>query len=421
MQFHNAFPMTSRVLRTFTGRSARRIYLVLMLALFIISAAARVCTFVRTRRMEAVIAGLSKLQIDKSTEEDVRRTVPYLVRSPWDGLLKRTPETGDIDIGIEQGYSVEISNESGWMKFGGLIGPFVSCCVNTTITKDGYEHNWILALTNLLGYRYTYFGASVVLLNGKVSSISYGVQDRLGFPRQLGEILAVKSVHSFWASYRRGFEVSSMNDESPQFRVNAGEHYLAVSYTYDAPPDLVAHAFKVDLGCFWGIRGCRSPRQIAPLLSEDAERIQQDTLARLRSTAPCPVRIVAGRSRYLTDVSVSLIESEGLRQERINIEGSLRIRTVTDYRLIEVLRGFPVQSLKSVEARPSVPFPGDYTKQLPNYGPQWPERGERILMFSNHHFDSCQLVPAVPEAIAAVRNTRPTPKRLEDQTGLMLQ
>ena len=105
----------------------------------------------------------------------------------------------------------------------------------------------------------------------------------------------------------------------------------------------------------------------------------------------------------------------------MNMEGSLGIRTVTDYKLIEVLRGFPVQSLKSVEARPSIPFPGDYTKQFPNPGPQWPERGKQILLFFNHSFDSCQLVPAVPEAIAAVRNAKPTPKRVEDQTGLSLQ
>jgi len=120
-----------------------------------------------------------------------------------------------------------------------------------------------------------------VLLNGKVSSISYGIQDRFGFPRQVGTILAVKSVHSFWASYRRGFEVSSTDDESPQFRVSGGEHSLGVSYTYDAPTELKADAFKIGLACFWSLRGCRTPRQIAPLLSEDAERIQQDALARL--------------------------------------------------------------------------------------------------------------------------------------------
>jgi len=413
--------MTSWISRTLTGRIARRIYLVLVLALLATSAAVRIYTFVLVQRIEAVIASLSTLQIDKSTEDEVKRTVPYLKRWQWEGQLKRSPETADIDMGIEQGYSVAISNESSWMEFGRLISPFASCCVNTTYTKDGYEHNWILALTNLLGYRYVHFGASVVLLNGRVSSISYGVQDRLGFPRQVGTILAVKSVHSFWASYRRGFEVSSTDDESPQFRVGNGTSNLSVAYTFDAPPDLVAHAFKVALSCFWSIRGCLTPANIAPTLAQDAERIQSAALTRLKGPDPCPARIVAGRSRYLADVSVSLIESEGLRREPINMEGSLGIRTVTDYKLIEVLRGFPVKSLKSVEVRPSVPFPGDYTKQLPNPGPQWPERGKQILLFSNHSFDSCQLVPAAPEAIAVVRNARPTPKRVEDQTGLSPQ
>jgi hypothetical protein len=420
MQFRHSFPMTSWILRTFTGRIALRVYFVLVLSLVATSATARIYTLALTRRMEVVIAGLSKLEIDKSTEEEVKRTVPYLVRWQWQVPLKRSPENGDIDIGVEQGYSVAISNESSWMKFGRLISPFTSCCLNTTYTKDGYEQNWILALTNLLGYRYVYFGASVVLLNGRVSSISYGVQDRLVFPRQVGMILDVKSVHAFWASYRRGFEVSSMDDESPQFRVRQGTSNLSVSFTFDAPPDLVAHAFDVDLSCLWGIRGCLTPANIAPALAQDAERIQSAALTRLKSTDPCPARIVAGRSKYLTDVSVSLIQSEGLRREPINREGSLGIRTVTDYKLTEVLRGFPVQSLKSVEVRSWVPFPGDYTKQLPNPGPQWPERGKQILLFSNHSFDSCQLVPAAPEAIAVVRNTRPTPKRAEDQTGLRL-
>jgi hypothetical protein len=421
MQPHHSFPMTSWIWRTLAGRIARRIYLVLVLALLATSAAVRIYTFVLVRRMEVVIAGLSRLEIDKSTEDEVQRTVPYLKRWQWEGQLKRSPETADIETGIEQGYSVAISNESSWMEFGRLLSPFASCCVNTTYTKDGYEHNWILGLTNLLGYRYVYFGASVVLLNGRVSSISYGVQDRLAFPRQVGTILAVKSVHSFWASYRRGFEVSSTDDQSPQFHVGNGTSNLSVAYTFDAPPDLVAHAFKVDLSCFWSVRGCLTPANIAPALAQEAERIQSAALARLKSTDPCPARIVAGRSRYLTDVSVSLIESEGWRHEPMNVEGSLGTRAVTDYKLIEVLRGFPVRSLKSVEARPSIPFPGDYAKQLPNPGPQWPERGKQILLFSNHSFDSCQLVPAVPEAIAAVRNARPTPKRVEDQTGLSPQ
>jgi len=415
------FPTLIRFENMLRGRILLRVLLAFVVLIFAMTTIVRIHSFVLTRRMERVIAGLSKLQIDQSTEEDVKLAMPQLVRWQSDGQLERSHETGDIDVGIEKGYSVSISNESGWMKFGGLISPITSCCVNTTHTKDGYEHNWILALANLLGYRYVNFSASVVLLNGRVSSISYGIQDRLVFPRQAGTIVGVKSAHSFWAPYRTGFEVSSMDDESPQFRVSKGEHNLGVSYTTDAPSELKAHAFQIWLTCFWGLRGCSTPRQIAPLLSEDAERIQQDAVARLGSTDPCPARIVLGRSRYLADMSVSLIESEGLRQEPANMEGSLGARTVTDYKLIEVLRGFPAQSLKSLEARPTVPFPGDYAKQLPNFGPQWPERGKQILLFSNHHFDSCQLVPAVPEAIAAVRNTPLAPRRSEDEGVSSLQ
>jgi len=34
--------------------------------------------------MEAVISGLSKLEIDNTSEEEVVRTVPYLVRWRWE-------------------------------------------------------------------------------------------------------------------------------------------------------------------------------------------------------------------------------------------------------------------------------------------------------------------------------------------------
>jgi len=238
------FPTLIRFENMLRGRILLRVLLAFVVLIFAMTTIVRIHSFVLTRRMERVIAGLSKLQIDQSTEEDVKLAMPQLVRWQSDGQLERSHETGDIDIGIEKGYSVSISNESGWMKFGGLISPITSCCVNTTHTKDGYEHNWILALANLLGYRYVNFSASVVLLNGRVSSISYGIQDRLVFPRQAGTIVGVKSAHSFWAPYRTGFEVSSMDDESPQFRVSKGEHNLGVSYTTDAPSELKAHASR---------------------------------------------------------------------------------------------------------------------------------------------------------------------------------
>ena len=389
--------------------------------LLLMSVGLRMSTYVLMRHMQSVIAGLSKLEIDKSSEQELVRLVPELERGKFDEQVKPSNEAVEIEAGLERFYSVTISNEPLWMKFYSTINFLKICSKDAQFTHDGYLKGCFSFVPDLLGFRYVYFGASVVLLDGRVSSIRYGVADRLDFPRQFGEIVSARSVHSFWASYRRGFEVTSTDDESPQFRVGKGTSNLGVTYTFDAPLDLVADAFKVNLDCFWSLRGCRTPAQIATALAQDAERIQAATLARLQSADPCPARIVAGRTRYLTDLSVSLVESEGLRQEPTNLEGSVVVRAVTDDKLIELLRGSRVQSLKSMVVRPSVPFPGDYSKQLPNYGPQWPERGKQILLFSNHHFDSCQLVTATPEAIAAIRNEKPASKRIEDQTGLSLQ
>ena len=56
-----------------------------------------------TRRMEAVISGLSKLEIDNTSEDEVVRTVAVWCVGNPEGQLKRTPKTGDIDAGIRSG------------------------------------------------------------------------------------------------------------------------------------------------------------------------------------------------------------------------------------------------------------------------------------------------------------------------------
>ena len=44
-----------------------------------------------------------------------------------------------------------------------------------------YSKSWIFTAADLLGYRYIGFGATVVLLDGKVSSIRYGIAGELVF------------------------------------------------------------------------------------------------------------------------------------------------------------------------------------------------------------------------------------------------
>jgi len=132
------------------GRIARRVYLTVVLLLIITSATFRVYTYVLAHRMEAVITGLRKLEVDRSSEEEVVRIVPHLSRRPWGGEIKRTAETGEIDIGTARYYSVKITNERSEMEFGRLIRPFASCCARTQYTKDGYERNWIMTRANLM-------------------------------------------------------------------------------------------------------------------------------------------------------------------------------------------------------------------------------------------------------------------------------
>jgi hypothetical protein len=38
-----------------------------------------------------------------------------------------------------------------------------------------------------------------------------------------------------------------------------------------------------------------------------------------------------------------------------------------------------------------------------------------VLAFSNLTFDSCQIVPATPSVLAAIRNAIPAPRRAEDE------
>jgi hypothetical protein len=390
---------------------------------FLISVYARVSMYLATRRMHAVITALSKLEIDKTSEEELARVVPYLQRSPWNGQISRSPETGNIDLGEARYYYAQFSNEKIWMKYFEILSALRFCSAGARVTKEGYEEGCFSFVSDVLGYRYFAFGASVTLLNGKISSIRYGINDRLVFPSQLGAIVSIRSFHSIWRAHQTGFVVDSVADESPQFRVSTSERTLWLEYAYDARPEMIKHAFQIDLSCFWSLGGCRNAQQIAPQLWKDGEAIESAALARLKSREPCPNGILAGRIRYLPDAGITLAESKGLRRIPVNIEGDEVVETVTDFKLVELLRAPRVGSLTAVRGRPRVSYSDDSKKQVLNGGNQWlwPEAGKQIFFFSNMYFASCQVVPATPDAISAMRTLAPAPRREEDQTGMSLQ
>ena len=393
------------------GRIARRVFVGIVLLLLVATMAVRVYSFVLTRRIQAVVYGLSKLRIDQTTEEEVVRTVPYLARSKSDRRVDRNDELGDVDTGIERIYYVSISNQQNWMKFENFAWHVSS----VGSTKDGRQTGWVFTLADWLGYRYLGFNARVVLFDGKVSNIGYGIADKLVFPQVVGSIVSVRNFHSRWMRHEAGFEVTSTDDESPQFHVEGDVGHLAVLFTSEASPELRSHAFRLDLSCFWGLFSCRRARQIALLLWQDKNAIEAATLARLTSNDPCPDRVLAGRAKYLPDVDIVLLESIGFKTESVNEEGRRVDETWTNYELMGVLRGRSSNSWESVRGSATVPYPGDYLRSLPNTGLQWAKAGERVLVFSNLRFDSCRVVLATPSALSAVRNAIPAPRRAEDE------
>lgn len=383
----------------------------MVILLIVASAAARLNTFLLTRKAEAVIAGLSKLQIDETSEAEVLSKVPFLVRGQQDREVTKNIELGGVETGTLRGYYASFSNESTWLP----VALFATRFSTVTYPKSGPPKAWTLTLMDWLGYRYFSFNASVVLLDGKASSMAYGIADYMVFPRPIGDIVSAQSAHSYWSPHQRGFEVSSAADENPQLHIRDVEHRLRASFAFDASSAIKSHAFQVRMNCFWAFVGCRDARDVAPALWQDKNEIEAATLARLQSDDPCPERIIAGRVRYLPDLNVAVLEATKPENATRSDVGDQVTEMTARYKLIEAVRGHFPDVWQRTVISPTVPFPGDYHRRLPNKGLQWAAPGKQVLAFSNVYFDSCPLVLATPSARSVVKNTISAPRRVEDE------
>lgn len=403
MTFRKHFPVVAWAVRRLTGRWAKGIYLCILLLLLSVTTVARLRTYLMARRIQAVLRGLAEVRIDQTTEEELLKNVPYLIRSQYD--LK--------GVGIvERQYYVEISNES---------DPWWFWSMAHHLDGSGRLASWF-------GYRYISFDAGAWVQDGKVSQVSYGLSRIAVRPKAAGYIVSVESAHGFWVERWHPFAVTSQEDESPQYRIAQtvvptrarNESGLHATFTNDAPPELTKHAFQLELNCFWSLRDCRDVNTIAPALREDSERIKHDTYQQLIS-GKCPDSIIEGRMRYLPDVMVSLLQVTGSRRVEVNEEGDRAEDLFTDYELKEQIRGKNYwESWKNVRFRETIPSPNDPTDRMANQ--VWPKtrKGSLVLFFGYPRFDSCRFVPATPSALQIVRNTPMLPKRPEDRGGLGL-
>jgi hypothetical protein len=391
-------PFFYGVVKTLSGRWTRRVFLTILLLLMVISTASRLRAYFMTRKIEAALHGLSEIRLDVTTEEELRKMIPFLTEKDWKGP------------GFSyRSYYVHISNESGSSPW-----PY-------GLTHSDALALWLHRIGELLGYRYITFEAGLLVHDGKVTQAYYGLANQWMSPQApgyVGYIVTARSVHGFWLPGNLG--VSSVDDHSPQYRLKRWGSDLAVIYSSDASPVVTKRIFDLDLSCFWGLHGCTDAAEIAPQISQDVETIQKATYRQLISEK-CPDSIIEGRMQYLPDVSVLLLEVTGSRRLEVNEEGGKVEDWFTDYKLKEAIRGKSFGSWKNVRFRRTIPSPMDPTRQIANQ--IWPETkiGQEVLYFGGLGFYSCRFIPATRSALNIVRNSPIPAKRPEDEIPRGLQ
>jgi hypothetical protein len=403
-----------------TGRPARWVYLGLLLLPVIFTTDARIRSVLLTRRIHAVLSGLEQVRVDQTTEEQLLKTVPYLLRH---GNGKRDP------AGVEWYYQVDISNavERRWLWR--LAATHLFQFLWPWPMDHQTEHTAVLSfplkIAYRLGWRYVGFSAQVMVRNGKATSVWYGIEADVeqGYPRIIYRISSVSamSFHGLWMYHVSPSPVTSALDESPEYRVSTtqtlydAERGLRAEYAADAPRELIAHAFQVDLSCYWSIRGCVSALDIAPLFWRDKQAIEAKAVSRLRGPGnPCPDTVLAARVRYLLDLNVELLEVTDSGRERVNGKREAGESLTTSYQLKEVIRGHSDRARTLVPYRTSIASPLGSTERMSNPVPLSLKAGDRVLAFTGANFDSCQIVPATQSAESAVRSAVPAPRWPED-------
>jgi hypothetical protein len=390
-------PFTSSLDEALTGRVARRACLFLFLFLILLTAAVRLRSYVMVREFQRVLSGMSRIQIDKTTEKELVRLVPDLVRGTT------TEKNG---AHIERYYDLVLSNESDLLMHQMYFGSF------------GYwiPHERAIKIADWVGYRYINFYAQLLVIDGNVSRIRYEIADHPTIPGGLSNFISVRSAHGVWGQ-ETPTVVTAVDDESPQFRVSGDEKSLHVTYMFDASPELASRAFDINLACFWSFRGCRAARDIAPLLWQYKNEMEGKSASRLVSGEPCPDRILAGRARYLPDLDVLLLDVAKVPKQLSVDEWGRSGKTPIGYGLREIIRGSmgASQEAKKIRYYPEIRASSNLSWQSENPLSRVPQLGDQVLLFSGALFQSCQMVSNIPSALSAIQKAVPVPRRREDE------
>lgn len=389
MEFAKYFPTFAWFWRRLTSRLARRTALYFLLALTVLSVGLRVNSAIFVHRVHTIVAGMEQLKPERTTKAEMLKMVPALRHRPleYSGHYDQCEE--------DECYSVRIQN--------------VEALSKSNLFQVVYRFT-VRALP-YLGVHLWDFSAKVEVRKERVHSFYYVLEIDNCDARSRGAMrFGARSV--LGPISRR--EVGELFlDESPDYGI-VWNQWLVPSFTLfvhfrpTAPPELVHHAFDLQLGCMM-LFGCRTTRQVMPLVWDDHQRIIAAALSRMEGPDPCPDRILVRRARDVTHII--LAEVAGVRQG----PGY----TLADYHLLEVLKGGATPRLNGLMHFPEIPRPS--WADVPNPAFKLLKPGTRVLMFIDRYgtlVEPCEIVPATPGALQTIRDALASPTSQAVESGV---
>jgi len=236
----------------------RILYVLLLFAsiIFITAVTFRLQSYFFARKVQSVLRRMEKIQLDKTSKEEVLVSLPELRPGiPWGFVINRRP---DERCAEDSCYGLRLQN---WPDE--MLGKLRE--------KMEYRHVWLFKTIYWLGHRWLTLGAFLQIRDGKVSRYEYalGVEDE-EYPA--GGIVGVQVLGTDRASFPGYFGSMSDYDEIGSFRIripnNEWTKIMCVAFTPGAQPEDVRNAFDVHLECVWNTVGCSADKQLLPLLWE---------------------------------------------------------------------------------------------------------------------------------------------------------
>ena len=243
----------------------RRIRFVFLLAasiLFITAASFRLQSYFFARKVQFVLTQMKRIQLDKTTEEEVHALLPELKPGmSWSIAADPSP---DEKCPGDACYMLDYRN---WPS--GILAKWRG--------KLDNRYDWLFKTVFWLGHRFWGFRANVEIRGDRVSRYGYFLIVEDGkFPGNEAVIVHVqgfnrKGFPGYFGFMRDYDEVGALRIKVPSNRQTTA---IYVAFTPDPKPEDPRSAFDIHLECLWNLRACSATKQLLPTLWE--QKLDQD-------------------------------------------------------------------------------------------------------------------------------------------------